>query len=160
MPIVKKDIKGENTYAGFWIRFYAGTLDLLFLALFLISLVYIFGLDEYYRQTITALLNGLPPMASPDKTLATFLEYGISITYVSYFVASSKQATIGKRFTQIYVGNRDGSQLNPIKSFARSVASILTSFTLGIGFIIVIFSKERVTLHDFICNTRVFHGKK
>lgn len=159
MPSIQTALE-EDKFAGFWIRFHAGALDILFLTVFLISLVFIFGLDDYYRQNFAALINGLPPTPSPDKALATFLQYGLSIAYVSYFVASSKQATIGKRLTKIYVGNRDGSQLNPIKSFARSAAAILTSFTLGIGFIIAVFSKEKVTLHDFICNTRVFHGKK
>lgn len=155
-----KAVKEEDIYAGFKIRLLAGTLDLLFLIICLTSLIFIFGLDDYYHQTITALINGAPPVQSADSTLATILEYGLSITYVSYFVASSKQATIGKRLTKIYVGNPDGSKLTPIKSFARSMASILTSLSLGIGFVIIIFTKEKITLHDLICNTRVFHGKK
>jgi uncharacterized RDD family membrane protein YckC len=58
------------------------------------------------------------------------------------------------------VGNCDGSKISPIKSFCRAIASVLTSATLGIGFLLVIFTKEKTALHDIICKTRVFHGKK
>ena len=60
----------------------------------------------------------------------------------------------------IYVGNRDGSRLSWQKSLMRALASMLTSATLGLGFLLVIFTKEKTALHDIICNTRVFHGKK
>ena len=58
----------------------------------------------------------------------------------------------------IYVGNLDGSKLSKKRSLARSLMSIVTSSTLGIGFLPVLFTKERVSLHDLICKTRVFYG--
>jgi uncharacterized RDD family membrane protein YckC len=47
-----------------------------------------------------------------------------------------------------------------MKALARALASLLTAATLGLGFLMVIFTKEKIALHDLICGTRVFHGKK
>jgi uncharacterized RDD family membrane protein YckC len=60
----------------------------------------------------------------------------------------------------IYVGNRDGSKLSAAKAIARALARYLSAATLGIGYLPIIFTTEKTALHDLICNTRVFHGKK
>jgi len=136
-------------YAGFWIRFFAGVLDIAFL-IFPFAIIYFsFGFNDF----------GSMEEASHNSTL-NFISYGISIIYLGYFLSSKKQATIGKRILGIYVGNPDGSKLSLQKSIWRALASILTSATLGIGFLLVIFTKEKTAMHDILCNTRVFCGKK
>lgn len=153
--IMKKD------YAGFWVRFFAGLLDLAFLLPLLAVLVYFFGVDEYEMIKIDDDFHSYSYLgASASNKFLDLISYAISIAYLAYFVASKKQATLGKRILGIYVGNRDGSKLTWQKSLARAVASILTSMTLGLGFILVVFTKEKTSLHDILCKTRVFHGKK
>jgi uncharacterized RDD family membrane protein YckC len=128
-------------YAGFWIRFFAGILDLALLAPFAITLFY---------------LGKNPQMAGA----AHFMSYTISIAYVAYFLSGKKQATFGKRLMGIYVARSDGSKLTTSRAISRAASSILTSLTLGLGFIVVVFNKEKISLHDFLCDTRVFYGKR
>ena len=151
----------KKDYAGFWVRFFAGFLDLIFLLPLLAILIYFFGVNEYEMIKIDDDFHSYSYLgASASNRFVDFISYGLSIAYLTYFVASKKQATLGKRILGIYVGNRDGSKLTWQKSLARAAASILTSLTLGLGFLMLIFTKEKTALHDILCNTRVFHGKK
>ncbi len=148
-------------YAGFWVRFFAGLLDIIFLAPVLVILVYTSGINEYQMFKIEDSFHSYSAFGASSKNrFIDFISYGLSIAYLGYFLSSKKQATFGKRLMGIYVGNRDGSRLTPLKSLGRALSSLLTSATLGIGFLPVIFTKEKTALHDLICDTRVFHGKK
>ena len=150
-----------SNFAGFWVRFFAGFLDTLFLIPPLFLLLFLFGIDTYQMfHASDSFSNYNSFTASSSGQRINLISYGLSIAYLAYFLSSKKQATIGKRIMGIYVGNRDGSRISTTKSFCRAIASILTSATLGIGFLLVIFTKEKTALHDIICNTRVFHGKK
>jgi uncharacterized RDD family membrane protein YckC len=152
----------EKNYAGFWVRFFAGTLDILFLAIPLAILFAIGGFDdaklfaeyENFSDFYTAFTT------APSNRLLNLITHAVSIAYVGCFLSSKQQATLGKRLLGIYVGNPDGSKLSWQKSVARALGSIVTSMTMGLGFLVVIFSKEKISLHDYLCKTRVFKGKK
>lgn len=151
----------EKFYAGFWVRFFAGLLDIIFLMPLFVILIYAFGTNQYQTIEINDNLQSYSYFgASTISRFDDFIGYFLSVAYIAYFLSGKKQATLGKRVMGIYVGNRDGSKLSTLKALARAFTSLLTAATLGLGFIIVIFTKEKISLHDFICNTRVFHGKK
>jgi len=152
----------EKFYAGFWVRFFAAMLDIAFLTPILAVLLYFFGIQDYESLKINDVLHGYTYSSTEFRALAhsDFITYGLSIFYITFFVATKGQATIGKKLMGIYVGNPDGSKLSVAKSLCRALASLLTSITLGLGFLLVIFTKEKTALHDLICNTRVFHGRK
>ena len=150
----------EKFYAGFWVRLFAGLLDLALLIPLGALIAYFLSGSSY--ETISAGENwySYSFSASGNLRLVDLIGYVLSVAYITYFLASNKQATIGKRIMGIYVGNLDGSKLSRSHAAARAFASMITSVTLGLGFIIVIFTKEKISLHDFLCNTRVFFGKK
>jgi uncharacterized RDD family membrane protein YckC len=151
----------EKFYAGFWVRLFAGLLDIVFLAPILFILVYFSGNHHLETIKISDHFHHYSYLgASSESKFIDLITYAVSIAYLGYFISSKKQATFGKRVMGIYVGNRDGSKLSGAKSFARAFASMITSATLGLGFFLVIFTKEKTALHDLLCNTRVFHGKK
>jgi uncharacterized RDD family membrane protein YckC len=151
----------EKFFAGFWVRLFAGLLDLAFLLPLLIILVFCFGTSEYQMVKIDDDFHSYSYLGtSVSNRLIDIISYGLSIAYLGYFLASKKQATFGKRILGIYVGNPDGSRLSLQKSIARALASMLTAATLGLGLLLIIFTKEKTALHDIICNSRVFHGKK
>lgn len=139
----------NKKYAGFLIRILAGIIDLIVLLPPLIILAYLF-LD---------LNNSLPleEFLRENEDELNIISLIISIPYLTYFISSNAQATPGKKALGIYVGNLDGSKLSRRKSFARSLMSVVTSMTLGIGFLSVLFTKEKISLHDFVCKTRVFY---
>ncbi len=153
----------NKIYAGFWVRFFAGILDAAFLTFPLVILFFIFGLDNYQLETFQegySSYSSFKALASSDNNLTDFIFYTLNIAYIVYFLTNKHQATIGKILLGIYVGNPDGSKLSVEKAICRALSSILTAATLGIGFLLVIFTKEKTALHDLICKTRVFHGKK
>jgi uncharacterized RDD family membrane protein YckC len=150
----------NEKYAGFFIRFLAGIIDTLILIPFLIILTFLFGFDGYQIVQTSVGKEMILENNSPlNNQLIDLSFYIICLIYLTYFLASKSQATIGKKITKIYVGNFDGSKLSLQKSLLRSLVAVLTAFTLGIGFLIVIFHKEKAALHDIICKTRVFHKK-
>lgn len=152
----------EKIYAGFWVRFFAGTLDILFLAIPLSVLFVIGGFDSVesfsYHDNFSDFYSAF--VTAPSNRSLSLVTHAVTIAYVGCFLSSNKQATLGKRLLRIYVGNLDGSKLTWQKSVGRALGSIVTSMTFGLGFLAVIFTKEKISLHDFLCNTRVFHGKK
>ncbi len=153
----------EKFYAGFFVRVFAALLDLAFLTPIVAIFLYIFGINGNYEMLkIKDVMHGYVYSKTEFTTLlhSDLITYGVSIFYLTYFVAKKGQATFGKKLMGIYVGNPDGSKLSAGKSLARALASLLTAATIGIGFLLVIFTKEKTALHDLICNTRVFHGKK
>ena len=40
-------LKGDLLYAGFWVRFFAGLLDLVFMIPIVLILIYFFGVSDY-----------------------------------------------------------------------------------------------------------------
>lgn len=144
-------MSGNKKYAGFFIRLLAGILDLIVLLPPLLLAMYL-CLDLDFNNT-AKLLNDIQIYEDEINIISII----ISIPYITYFLSSNSQATIGKKILKIYVGNLDGSKLSKKQSLARSLMSIVTSMTLGIGFLSVLFTKEKISLHDFICKTRVFY---
>jgi uncharacterized RDD family membrane protein YckC len=148
-------------YAGFWVRIFASLLDSLFLMPLFFALIFLFGFDDFEAIKLSSQAGSYNyTKASGSDELANFLCWAFSIAYAIYFLTSKMQATLGKRVLGIYVGNRDGSKLSWKRALARFFASVVTGLTFGIGFFMLVFTKEKIALHDLICNTRVFHGKK
>jgi uncharacterized RDD family membrane protein YckC len=131
----------EKIYAGFIIRLVATILDTIFLLP--IALIFYFFGDA--KETLS---------------LGNLFSYLFSLAYVAYFLGGPYQATPGKRLLGIYVAKSNNEKLTKARAMARAGASLLSFAILGLGFITIIFTKEKVALHDFICNTRVFYGRK
>jgi uncharacterized RDD family membrane protein YckC len=127
----------QEIYAGFWVRTFAGIFD----ALFLMPAFVIF----YYFGDLEKTFN-----------LGNIASYLLGIAYATYFLSRQNGATLGKKIMKIFVARPSGEKLTTARSMARAGAAILTSLTFGLGFVIVIFNKEKVSLHDFLCDTRVF----
>jgi uncharacterized RDD family membrane protein YckC len=66
-------------------------------------------------------------------------------------------ATIGKMACGIRVVMPDGQKVSYLRAFARFLAKQVSLFTLGIGYILAAFDKQKRGLHDLICNTRVVY---
>ena len=71
-------------YAGFWIRFCAGVLDIAFLIFPFAVISFSFGLAD-----INSIGDSLDS-SSPHSSTLNFISYGISIIYLGYFLSSKK----------------------------------------------------------------------
>ncbi len=155
-----QQIHAGQTYAGFWVRLSASLLDMLITAPMMWAALHIVGFDYSQLPTMEQMLAGVEPEETTAKKLVDFISWVISIAYSVYFISSKQQATPGKRIMNIYVATKDGQKLSINRCFARFFASILSGLLLGAGFMMIAFTKEKTALHDLICNTRVFYGKK
>lgn len=106
--------------------------------------------------------------------LATFI---VSLGYYTYFTAGSWQATPGKRLLNLYVVRTDRRALGTSAALERYLAYCLPSLPLYASFlpaelapilvfwlsifwfVPILFTPERVGMHDRLCNTRVLVGK-
>ena len=158
IPINQMDM--GQMYAGFWVRFFATIIDMLITAPVIWAAFHIIGFDMSHIPTLEQMLAGVQVEKTAADRAADFVSWVISLAYSVYFITSKQQATPGKRILNIYIATKDGQKLSVNRSFARFFASLLSGILLGVGFIMIAFTKEKTALHDLICNTRVFYGKK
>ena len=131
-------------YANFKVRLIAHIIDIAILYLSVIML--------------STILAPLPEVhTSIFKELAYII---ISIIYYTIFTSSNKCATIGKLVMKIKVVNEKMDRLSLAHSLARSFSYYFSYITLGLGFIMILFTKNNMALHDKISNTYVIYNKK
>jgi uncharacterized RDD family membrane protein YckC len=140
-------------YAGFWIRVVAVLIDniILIFAGYIILIPFRPMLARMGTMTED-------PTAIAGNPLGTFfvffLDIAIAILYEAWFVVN-KGATPGKMILSLEVIRADGMRPGWGLAVGRYFAKQLSTFTLGIGYIMAGIDDEKRGLHDRICNTRV-----
>lgn len=81
------------------------------------------------------------------------------IIYAAIMEASPKQGTYGKFWLGLSVCDEQGLRISTGKSWKRNLAKILSSATLGIGYLSGFFNKKQQCLHDTIAGTLVVKGR-
>jgi len=71
------------------------------------------------------------------------------------FMIGRYEATLGKMVCGLRVVRSDGGKVSYGRSLGRYFAKHLSSFALGIGYIMAGLDDEKRALHDRICDTRV-----
>ena len=74
--------------------------------------------------------------------------------------SSARQSTIGKRIIGVKVTGIDGNKISFLRATGRTLAKFLSVITLGIGFLMIAFTKKKQGLHDIVAKTLVVkHGE-
>jgi uncharacterized RDD family membrane protein YckC len=98
-----------------------------------------------------------------DDDTATAIGYVVSIpaTWLYYALSesSSRQATVGKRTVGVVVTDVAGQRISFGRATGRFFAKWLNALTLGIGYLTVVFTREKRGLHDFIAGTVVLRKR-
>jgi uncharacterized RDD family membrane protein YckC len=129
---------GEMVYGGFWIRFGAKFIDGI-----------IVGIAGFLLGLLGGFVGGrVAPL------IANLAAWVLNIAYVIYFLGKYS-ATPGKMACGLKVVRPDGEAISYGRACGRFFAEFLSSLILGIGYIIAAFDKEKRSLHDRICDTRV-----
>lgn len=125
---------GGLVYGGFWVRLVAWLIDGLIMIVpgFVLNLAVA---DHYTAAGINVLV-------------------GLAYT-VGFWIVEG--ATPGKMVMNLRVVNADGSPINPGQAVIRYFGYILNGFTLGIGYLLIVFSDRKQGLHDHIAGTVVVH---
>ena len=147
-------LPGAVRYGGFWLRCAALIVDSV--ALYMVGMVF-FAIA--FAISSIDWMNPVKSQADVIKLLS--LEGGLLL--VNIVVAAVYEtwligrygATLGKMVCQLKVVMSDGGKLSYGRALGRHFAKYLSSFTLGIGYIMAGVDDEKRALHDRICDTRV-----
>lgn len=121
-------------YAGFWIRFSAFVID----TLVLVPIAAIFGVVSEESYGIASLLNVV-----------------IGWLYGALFESGKWQATPGKKVLGLQVTDLNGQRISFGRATGRHFAKWITGCTLGIGYLMIIWTERKQALHDKIAGTLV-----
>jgi uncharacterized RDD family membrane protein YckC len=131
-------------YARFGKRFMAKIVDTF--AIYFVTL----GLDM-----IISAGSGTNARINPAFALLLMaVNLTVSFAYPIFFLGKWGQ-TLGKMAAGIKVVTPEGTSISYGKAAGRVLAEIVTGFTFGIGYLMVLWDPERRALHDRIAGTRV-----
>lgn len=134
-------VAGSNIYAGFWRRVGAYLIDYALFVLAAIALGVALGLTGFWSPRIEII-----------SQLGMVAAYWL---YATVMQSSTPQATLGKLALRIKVTDYQGERIGFGRANGRFFASILSSLTLGIGYVMAGFTRRRQALHDIVAGTLV-----
>lgn len=149
---------GEVVYAGFWKRVAAYMIDAMVIGV-ATQIVQLVVMGVFFGLSASSMSNPETMFASGTGILFVLALYlvplAMNAAYYAAFHASSKQATLGKMAVGIKVVRTDGTRISLARGVGRFFATILSSLTIGIGFLMAAFTDRKQALHDMICDTLV-----
>lgn len=146
-------VGGEVVYAGFWKRVAAYMIDYFVLVIPGSIIGAIIGV--VLGASMGAIGSGESTIEVVAQLSSALINFAIGMAYYTWFHASKGGATLGKMAVGIKVVRSNGERLTKARAFGRYWAMLLSSFTLGIGFLMAAFTERKQGLHDMICDTLV-----
>jgi uncharacterized RDD family membrane protein YckC len=152
--------------AGFWIRFVSFIIDNIFIGVgvsvvFAILFAIVFSIfpDLADKYTVTEFTwDAVLTVSEAPMTWLDWFSYfgGIAIDIAYWTVAIGwKGRTVGKLMLGIKVVKADGGPVGYLRAFGRYWGYVLCYLTLGLGFFVIAWNKQKRGLHDLICDTMV-----
>jgi uncharacterized RDD family membrane protein YckC len=140
-------------YAGFWLRVWAGAIDICIecVGALLLTIALDFALSRFGRSI------GFSPF---DSKVAVGMAFIIILAvgswlYCAFTESSSWRATLGKRLLGLQVICADGERTSFGVATVRHLMKFLSLFILMIGFFMSGWTKRRQALHDMPCDCLV-----
>ncbi len=133
------------TYGGFWRRFGAVVIDSLVL---------------FFPSAIVRVLLGLAPLSmfdteSPASWMAGSFELALGWFYAALLIRSSARATLGLQLLDLQVTDLHGERVTFARATWRYWAQLLSVCTFGLGYLLMLVTPRRQTLHDLVSSTVV-----
>ncbi|MFS0883413.1 RDD family protein [Metabacillus niabensis] len=144
----------NHIYAGFWRRLIAGVIDayLISIPISVISgiAISVMAWNANNFSTIEQYLTRLFVI----NLLTLVFYFIVGVLYFGGMQSRKSGATIGKRIMKIKVVDSTGEVITFRKSLLRYISMFLSSI-LGIGFIMIAFTKHKQGLHDLFSKSYV-----
>lgn len=138
------------THAGFFPRFVS----------YIIDIVVLWGVAQLTIVPILSILDmrnvffGIEALSL--ENMGTTLLYFIYFTLMTFFF----KQTVGKMILGISVRSSTGEKLTFGQTFYReTVGRIISNFLLYLPYLAVLFTDQKIGLHDFIADTYVVNNK-
>jgi uncharacterized RDD family membrane protein YckC len=143
-----ENLRGQH--AGFASRFIAFIFDC-------IVSIGVFMLTLSATSFAASVLTGSSIRWSRGNAWVVVAFFAWEFFYYAYFWTSSGK-TIGMVLLGVQVVGQDGSRVGTKRGLIRTLAFPLSFLTLGIGFLGILFGRDRRALHDVIAGTAVVYG--
>ena len=142
--------KARMEYAGFWLRVWAGAIDVTLEALAALLLTVIL----YFILELTTSRSGLSPITVKYVTgIASIFVLTVGgWLYCAFSESSEWRATVGKRIVGLQVLTASGGRLSFGQATVRHFMKFLSLFTATVGFMMAAWTKRRQALHDMPCD--------
>ncbi len=135
-------------FASFDQRLMAWAIDFFLIATLYAVLIFLSFLFLHQQSVRVVLLGGMAVLVPLTKLI-----------YNVFADASKTQGTIGKKLMDIKVSDLNGRRVNLSTSLLRNLAKIISTITLGIGYIYSFFNKKQQCLHDVVAGTLVMKDR-
>lgn len=137
-------------FASIGRRFAAVFLDgmIIWFAYFIVGLI---AFEIMGKGGIAQGLTNLGGVLGPTLSLVFTATYMIGFT-------GKYGATPGKMALGVKIVRADGGAIGVPLAVGRYFSTFISSMTIGIGYLMAFFDKEKRTLHDRICGTRVIRA--
>jgi len=155
---------GARHFGGFWMRFLGIIIDGIILWVVGAIVSFPFGLAmggvglQLGRNPDPSQVMAALPAIMGMAGLSFVIRTALSLAYEVYFL-TTKGATPGKMVLGLKVIRADGGPISIGLAVGRFFAKYLSFLTFCIGFIIAGFDREKRSLHDHICGTRVIYAR-
>jgi uncharacterized RDD family membrane protein YckC len=139
---------GRFVYAGFWLRLAAYIIDSLALGLTV-------GVAVLMPLMSRGAISATNPWAIYTNTSRQYVALQLLLmmiqwVYFALLESSAWQASLGKRALGLVVTDLEGKRISFGRASARYFCSLLSSFILMIGFIMIAFTQRKQGLHDIL----------
>ncbi|HEY0199545.1 MAG TPA: RDD family protein [Rhodanobacter sp.] len=167
-PLPQTTTAALEDYAGFWKRVAAYILDAIIMYIPQLLVQKMLGGDAAKAVLQQAAINGA---GDPHLILAAQQQYYVAMwpaflimtimtwLYFSICESSAWQGTVGKLALGIRVTNDRGARISFLHATGRYFAKYLSAIILGIGFLMVAWTRRKQGLHDIIAGTLVLNGR-
>ena len=145
--------KPRIEYAGFWLRVWAGAIDITLEALAALLLTTIVD----FVLKLTTPKFGLSPITVSYLAGIVFI-FVLTVgawLYCAFAESSGWRATVGKRIVGLQVLTSSGGRLSFGQATVRHFMKFLSLFTAAVGFMMAAWTKRRQALHDMPCDAIV-----
>ncbi len=118
----------------------------------------------FWRRGVALIIDGfIIAMISLLFKITAVSSVGIDILlallYTPFFESSVLQATPGKAFLDMRVVSMSGGRISFKKAIIRYLVRIVSGLLLGFGFLMMLFTEKKQTLHDLAAETMVLRGE-
>ena len=167
-PLPQTTTAALEDFAGFWKRVAAYILDAIILQIPGYIIMKMMGNDAA-SETMKQALLGAP--GDPHAMLAAYQQYYVTMgtailltavlgwLYFAICQSSAWQATVGKLALGIRVTDLHGNRISFARALGRYPARYLSVIILGIGFLMVAWTRRKQGLHDMVAGTLVLNGR-
>jgi uncharacterized RDD family membrane protein YckC len=118
---------------------------------------YIYGdiAETWYQYRENRLDPTIRAQFIKERNLIRNISFGLWLLYCTYMEGTPRQGTFGKYLLGLKVVNLDGSPLSRMQSNRRNAYKIMALLPFALGFVWILFQKEKRGWHDLAGGTRV-----